>query len=359
MQGIGATYDALGRMVETNNSGTYTQYVYRPSGDKLGAFQAGAIASVVVPLPGGLTAVYNASGLNYIRHMDYLGSSRLATMWNHTVYSKEAYAPFGEAYNEGGQQTDRVFTGQEQSTKSGIYDYMFRKYDPTAGRRLSSDPAGWGAVDPAYPQSLDRYAYTVNNPMSATDPTGMACVYANASGVSVDNSEDVVQSSCLHSGGNYVPGSVDYTDLAPTGVDSAGNLSYVNSPPGGATTASFSVDGNAYNGAEYQGQFTDAPTSDTILIYTANQQAAYSGTSYDMAYGSSRASGGGGAPNNPQPPQPPNNPPQKKMHSPCIWVDAAAIGLDSIVLFGGQEELAPWAYSTSVHAFACSLIMGD
>jgi YD repeat-containing protein len=37
VSGVGATYDALGRLVETNNSGSYTQYIYRPSGDKLGA----------------------------------------------------------------------------------------------------------------------------------------------------------------------------------------------------------------------------------------------------------------------------------------------------------------------------------
>jgi len=74
-------------------------------------------------LPGGETAVYNGSGLNYIRHTDWpgspatglrrwsgwLGSSRLATTWAHTVYSKEAYAPFGESYNEAGAP-DRSFT---------------------------------------------------------------------------------------------------------------------------------------------------------------------------------------------------------------------------------------------------------
>jgi hypothetical protein len=48
------------------------------------------------PLPGGGTAVYNASSLNYIRHKEWLGSSRLATTWAHAVYSKESYAPFGE-----------------------------------------------------------------------------------------------------------------------------------------------------------------------------------------------------------------------------------------------------------------------
>ena len=105
------------------------------------------------------------------------------------VYSKEAYAPFGEAETtlESGAQ-DRVFTGQTQDTTSGIYDYMFRKYDPTAGRWLSPDPAGWGAVDQTNPQSLDRYAYVLNNPMNAVDPLGLTC-YVSSDGTWQDDGD--------------------------------------------------------------------------------------------------------------------------------------------------------------------------
>jgi hypothetical protein len=56
----------------------------------------------------------------YIRHLDWLGSARLATTWAHTVQSKVAYAPFGETYNEAGASSnDRSFTGQEQDTVTG------------------------------------------------------------------------------------------------------------------------------------------------------------------------------------------------------------------------------------------------
>jgi hypothetical protein len=71
------------------------------------------------PLPGGGSAIYNSSGLNYIRHTDWLGSSRLATTWSaHAVYAKEAYAPFGETYNEAGT-ADRSFTAQDQDVVTG------------------------------------------------------------------------------------------------------------------------------------------------------------------------------------------------------------------------------------------------
>jgi RHS repeat-associated protein len=175
-----ATYDALGRMAEKFVGGVYTQFVYRPSGGKLAVYRSG-LAQGLIPLPGGSTAVYNSTGLNYIRHKDWLGSSRLATKWDHTVYSKEAYAPFGETYNEAGT-ADRSFTGQDQNVAtgsggSGEYDFLFRRYDPSAGRWLSPDPSGWRAVNQAAPQSLNRYAYVLNNPMSLTDPTGLDCIW--------------------------------------------------------------------------------------------------------------------------------------------------------------------------------------
>jgi RHS repeat-associated protein len=172
-----ATYDALGRMVEKGLSGIYTQFVYRPSGAMLAVF-SGSLSKGTIALPGGSTAVYNSSGLNYIRHKDWLGSSRLATLWTtHAVYSKEAYAPFGETYNEAGT-ADRSFTGQDQNVATGplgtgAYDFLFRKYDPSAGRWLSPDPGGWNVVDQTDPQSLDRYAYVENQPLTAIDPSGL------------------------------------------------------------------------------------------------------------------------------------------------------------------------------------------
>jgi RHS repeat-associated protein len=177
---IAGTYDALGRLVETAQGSTYTQFVFSPAGGKLAVVQgpvnAGVLIKATIPLPGGETAVYNASGLNFIRHTDWLGSSRLATTWAHAVYSKESYAPFGETYSEAGTP-DRSFTGQDQDTvtgsgATGIYDFLFRKYDPAAGRWLSPDPYGWNAVSLNDPQSLNRYAYVENQPMKLVDPNG-------------------------------------------------------------------------------------------------------------------------------------------------------------------------------------------
>jgi RHS repeat-associated protein len=190
VSGTTATYDALGRMVEKGSGGAFTQFVYRPSGAQLAVY-SGSLVKGTIPLPGGSTAVYNASGVNFIRHKDWLGSSRLATTWAHAVYSKEAYAPFGETYNEAGTP-DRSFTGQDQnvvngSGGTGVYDFLFRKYDPSAGRWLSPDPYGWNAVDQTAPQSMNRYAYAMNNPLALTDPYGLDDCGADTGTVSVED----------------------------------------------------------------------------------------------------------------------------------------------------------------------------
>jgi RHS repeat-associated protein len=176
---ISGWYDALGRLVENDSGTSHTQFVFSPAGQKIAVVQASILAKGFIPLPGGATAIYSGtSGMPYIRHIDWLGSARLATTWSHAVQSKIAYAPFGETYNEAGTSSgDRSFTGQDQGTVTssggmGIYDFMFRKYDPSAGRWLSPDPAGWGAVNQAAPQSLDRYAYVMNNPLSLVDQYG-------------------------------------------------------------------------------------------------------------------------------------------------------------------------------------------
>jgi len=216
-----ATYDALGRMVEKGVSGTYTQFVYNPDGTSLAVY-SGGLTKGTISLPGGSTAVYNASGLNFIRHKDWLGSSRLATTWAHAVYSKEAYAPFGETYNEAGT-ADRSFTGQDQnvvtnSGGTGVYDYLFRKYDPSAGRWLSPDPAGWNAVAPTYPQSLDRYAYAQNNPMSFTDPSGLDCAYMGNDGTSIESlDQNSNPAECQANGGYWADGAITNFQLLANG----------------------------------------------------------------------------------------------------------------------------------------------
>lgn len=167
VNGISNIYDANGRMAEQNGS---TQVLYSPSGQKLALANNQSLQKAFVPLPGGAMAVYDSNGLAYYRHTDWLGSSRLASTPSRTVYASPEYATYGEPTSD---TADLSFTGQNQDTTPGLYDFLYRQYHPNHGRWISPDPAGLGAVDLSNPQTWNRYAYTGNMPLTNVDPQGL------------------------------------------------------------------------------------------------------------------------------------------------------------------------------------------
>jgi RHS repeat-associated protein len=168
---VNLTYDALGRMVEQNRSGAYTQFVYAPTGQKMQIMNGQASTKSIVALPGGGQAVFTASG-QYYYHSDHLGSFRFASSSTRAMYFDLAHAPFGDIYASSGS-TDPAFTGQRADTVAGLYDFPAREYS-FQGRWASPDPAGLAAVNPANPQSWNRYAYVMNNPLALIDPQGLS-----------------------------------------------------------------------------------------------------------------------------------------------------------------------------------------
>ena len=174
-------YHAMDRALELSVGSSYTEIVYGPGGGKLALMSAQTLTKAFVPLSGGATAVYNSSGSTapaYYRHADWLGSSRFASLPSGTnrLYYDGAYAPYGENYAETGT-TDRSFTGQNQDMVSTgsypLYDFLMREYHPTWGRWTSPDPAGLAAAGASNPQSWNRYAYVLNNPLTLVDPLGL------------------------------------------------------------------------------------------------------------------------------------------------------------------------------------------
>jgi RHS repeat-associated protein len=174
IDGVTLTYDALGRMVEQNRNGSYTEIDYAPTGAKLQILQGQNAVTDFTPLPGGAVAVDLASvgGLAYYRHSDWLGSSRLASTPSRTIYYDGAYAPFGENYAQTGT-TDLSFTGMDQDTVANLFDFPAREYNAIHGRWPSPDPADAASAYTTDPQTWNRYVYARNSPLSLTDPTGM------------------------------------------------------------------------------------------------------------------------------------------------------------------------------------------
>ncbi len=168
------TYDALGRNVEQNRSGTYYQIVYAPTGGKLAIMTGQNLQQAFIPLPGRAVAEYLSWGLSHYRHPDWLGSDRLASSSSgHTIVSGAAYAPFGEPYAQpSGGNGELSFTGANKDTIWLQYDFPARQYDPRQSRWMSPDPGGLMAVDLTSPQSWNRYGYVANSPLSTIDPLG-------------------------------------------------------------------------------------------------------------------------------------------------------------------------------------------
>ncbi|MFQ3246126.1 MAG: RHS repeat-associated protein [Arenicella sp.] len=65
--------------------------------------------------------------------------------------------------------TPLSFTGHRFLVSANLVHMRGRVYDPTIGRFLSADPH---IQSPLNSQSLNRYAYVLNNPLSFTDPSG-------------------------------------------------------------------------------------------------------------------------------------------------------------------------------------------
>jgi RHS repeat-associated protein len=103
-------------------------------------------------------------------HQDHLGGTRLVTQSGSVVFSTN-YEPFGVPYGASGSDPSVKYTGQ-WSEALGLYWNHARYYDPTIGRFVSADPV-LGHM--SAPQTLDRYAYAVNNPMRFADPSGRDC----------------------------------------------------------------------------------------------------------------------------------------------------------------------------------------
>jgi RHS repeat-associated protein len=121
-----------------------------------------------------MRVVSSTGNVLYFIHGDHLGSASLTTNASGAPTSQLRYLPYGAprpGYPTGNVPTAYRFTGQrsEEATLGSLYDYGARMYSPVLGRFLSADTI---VPSPGKPQSLNRYAYTLNNPLKFVDPTG-------------------------------------------------------------------------------------------------------------------------------------------------------------------------------------------
>jgi RHS repeat-associated protein len=87
------------------------------------------------------------------------------------VLSEQRYLPFGQVREDVGAitQTDFGYTFQRNLPDTGLMDYNARFYSQQNHRFSQPDT---DVPEPGNPQALNRYSYTLNNPVRYTDPTG-------------------------------------------------------------------------------------------------------------------------------------------------------------------------------------------
>jgi RHS repeat-associated protein len=102
-------------------------------------------------------------------HSDGL-SKRMITDASGTVIGTEDTLPFGEDAGTAGVTEQHRFTNYDRDGDGSDYG-INRQYGPDVGRFRQPDPIN-GVI--GNPQSLNRYAYAMGDPVNLTDPLGLS-----------------------------------------------------------------------------------------------------------------------------------------------------------------------------------------
>lgn len=115
--------------------------------------------------------ILEKGGASFFYHADGLGSITEITNNSGSVVQAYTYSSFGKIES----QLDPTFiqpytfTGREFDPETGLYFYRARTYDPVTGRFLQIDQhPGFASL----PQTLNKYPYVINRPVTLTDPNG-------------------------------------------------------------------------------------------------------------------------------------------------------------------------------------------
>ena len=176
-------YDAEGRRVGKGSNPTFSctpasdgfvmqeSYILGQSGELVSELNAsGGFLRGHVYADGQLLATYDNSATRFAFN-DWLGTKRLEANPQGGVIASCINLPFGDeliCYN--GSLNGHHFTGKIHDKESGNDYFGARYYASSMGRFMSPDPLGGHLEDP---QTLNKYSYVANNPLSRTDPTGL------------------------------------------------------------------------------------------------------------------------------------------------------------------------------------------
>jgi len=131
-----------------------------------------------------------------------VGRARTITGANGVACNEADYYLFGGEQSHGNTCDQNYhFAGMYRDGETGNDYTQFRMYESNLGRWMTPDPV---AGDITNPQSLNRYAYVLNNPTNSTDPLGLKPDDANT--VDVDSIIDSLFGGSFFGGGCFADG---------------------------------------------------------------------------------------------------------------------------------------------------------
>ena len=171
-----SAYDSANRRVKKVAGGVTTHYIWEGS-QVIAEYDGntGALISEYV-FAGSRMVEREQSGVVRYFLQDRL-STRVITDGSGNLVGREDHLPFGEDSGTGSGETEKHrFTSYERDSESGSDYAINRQYATSTGKFMRPDPVGGLFFAP---QSFNRYAYAMNDPINLTDPLGLylPCVH--------------------------------------------------------------------------------------------------------------------------------------------------------------------------------------
>ncbi|AUG75818.1 type IV secretion protein Rhs [Kitasatospora sp. MMS16-BH015] len=181
-------WDAEGRLATITAGTARTGYVYGADGSRLISHDpagstlylpgeelrldrtSGAVTGTRSYRHGGaVVAVRTGAGATWLAS-DHQGTAMIAVNPATMTVVRRRQDPFGVVRGDGDAAFPATtgFVGGTVDPSSGLIHLGAREYDAAAGRFLSVDPL----LDPTDPQQLNAYAYSGNDPVTRSDPSG-------------------------------------------------------------------------------------------------------------------------------------------------------------------------------------------
>jgi RHS repeat-associated protein len=175
-------YNALNQRVRSLVGSTPAEFVFNAGGQRVSEWNASTHVQIKGHYYwGGTPVAYYDTSATHFEHQDWLGTERMRTTSSGAVEGKYTSLPWGDGQSTSGTDTDpNHYAMLDHDSESDTDHAQFRQYSNVQGRFMAPDPYD-GSYDASNPQSMNRYVYAMNNPLSNVDPSGKECVWDDGS----------------------------------------------------------------------------------------------------------------------------------------------------------------------------------